>query len=48
VHTLDFGKAQARAASGEWGGGDLWGLYVMKPLSMRWCESMSVPVCEIP
>ena len=32
VHTLDFGKAQARAASGEWGEGDLWGLYVMKPL----------------
>ena len=32
VHTLDFGKAQARAASGEWGGGALWGLYVMNAL----------------
>jgi hypothetical protein len=25
VHTLDFGKAQARAATGEWGEGALWG-----------------------
>ncbi len=32
MHTLDFGKAQARAASGAWGGSDLWGLYVMNAL----------------